>query len=35
MFWPLVETLFIAGAGLWVIACLGSDVRAKHRPFLN
>jgi len=29
MFWPLVETFLITGVGLWVIACLGFDVRAK------
>jgi len=29
MLWPLVETLLITGAGLWVIVCLGFDVRAK------
>lgn len=35
MLWPLVETFLITGAGLWVIVCLGFDVRAKHRPFVN
>lgn len=35
MLWPLVETLLITGVGLWWIVCLGFDVRAKHRPFVN